>query len=96
MAVGTANDESRMAQVENPRPTPLGAKTKPIEANRLKQLAISNLSQNQEERSHGGELVVKSIGYGHSRAVFRKVTTDMGRSILPIWEDAAGKRVNHG
>jgi len=54
------------------------AKTKPSEAKRFNKLVVSNLSQNREKRSHGDELVFKSIGYGHFRAVFRKVATDEG------------------
>jgi len=47
--------------------------TKPIEAERLKLHAVSNLSQNREKQSHDDELSFKSVDYGDFRPVFRKV-----------------------
>ncbi len=56
---------------------PLEGETKPIEATMVKPLVVSSLSEILEERSHGDELVIKSVGYGDFRPVFRKVSTDM-------------------
>ena len=52
------------------------AKTKPCEAKRLKPIAVSNLNENREGRSHGDKLVVKSVDYGDCRAVFPKVASN--------------------
>jgi len=43
----------------------------------VKPLVVSSLSEILDERSHGDELVIKSVGYGDFRPVFRKVSTDM-------------------
>jgi len=61
---------------------PSGGQTKPSKAKRVKPLAVSNLSQNVERRSHGDELALKSVDYGDFRSAFRRVATN--RTILYI------------